>query len=210
MALTRIKRAIKVKGDNSKENLGLVHVITGDGKGKTTSSLGLALRAIGNNLRVHMIQFLKSGFTGELYSAKKLGFTIEQFGADALKEKQKHLQDTCERSSLTCDQTGRFVFQPDIKEKDAAIQGWMHAKRVIKSGEYDIVILDEINCVLEKGLIPLNEVLDLIKNHGKVELVFTGRDAPKPLMEAADYVNVIQGLKHPWQKGITARSGIEY
>jgi len=203
MALTRIKNPIKVRGDNSKESLGLVHVITGDGKGKTTSSLGLALRAIGNNLRVHMIQFLKSGFTGELYSAKKLGFEIEQFGIDALKEKQRHLQEFA-------DKTGRFVFQPDIKEKDAAMQGWEHAKKIIKSGQYDMVILDEVNCILEKGLIPIKEVLDVIKNHGKVELVLTGRDAPKELREAADYLNVVQGIKHPWQKGIIARKGIEY
>ena len=180
MALTRIKTPIKVTGDNSKESLGLVHVITGDGKGKTTSSLGLALRAIGNNLKVHMIQFLKSGFTGELYSAKKLGFEIEQFGVDAL------------------------------KEKDAAMQGWEHAKNIIKSNNYDVIILDEINCVLEKGLIPLDEVLEIVKEHGKVELIFTGRDAPKELMEAADYVNVVQRVKHPWQKGIVARRGIEY
>ena len=203
MALTRIKSPIKVRGDNSRESLGLVHVITGDGKGKTTSSLGLALRAIGNNLRVHMIQFLKSGFTGELYSAKKLGFEIEQFGVDALKEKQKHLQEFA-------DKTGRFVFQPDIKEKDAAMQGWEHAKKIIKSGQYDIVILDEINCVLEKGLIPLKEVLEIVKEHGKIELIFTGRDAPKELIDAADYVNVVQRVKHPWQKGIVARRGIEY
>ena len=203
MALTRIKNQIKVRGDNSRESLGLVHVITGDGKGKTTSSLGLALRAIGNNLKVHMIQFLKSGFTGELYSAKKLGFEIEQFGVDSLKEKQKHLQEFA-------DKTGRFVFQPDIKEKDAAMQGWEHAKKIIKSNDYDMVILDEINCVLEKGLIPLDEVLEIVKEHGKVELIFTGRDAPKELMEAADYVNVVQRVKHPWQKGIVARRGIEY
>ena len=203
MALTRIKTPIKVKGDNSRESLGLVHVITGDGKGKTTSSLGIALRAIGNNLRVDMIQFLKSGFTGELYSAKKLGFVIEQFGVDALKEKQKHLQEFA-------DKTGKFTFQPDIKEKDAALQGWEHAKKIIKSGQYDVIILDEINCVLEKGLIPLNEVLEMIKAHGNVELIFTGRDAPKELMEVADYVNVINRVKHPWQKGIVARRGIEY
>jgi len=203
MALTKIKNPIKVRGDDSKENLGLVHVVTGDGKGKTTSSLGLALRAIGNNLRVHMIQFLKSGFTGEIYSAKRLGFEIEQFGVDALKERQEHLQEFA-------DKTGRFVFQPDIKEKDAAMQGWEHAKKVIKSGDYDVVILDEINCVLAKELIPLQEVLDIVKNHGKVELLFTGRDAPKELMEAADYVNIVQGIKHPWQKGIVARRGIEY
>ncbi len=203
MALTKIKKPIKVQGDDSKENLGLVHVITGDGKGKTTSSLGLALRAIGNNLRVHMIQFLKSGFTGELYSAKKLGFEIEQFGVDALMERQKRLQEFA-------DKTGRFVFQPDIKEKDAALQGWEHAKKIVNSGSYDVVIMDEINCVLAKELIPIEEVLELVKNHSKVELVLTGRDAPKELMEAADYVNVVNGLKHPWQKGIVARRGIEY
>lgn len=203
MPLTKIKKPIKVIGDNSRESLGLVHVITGDGKGKTTSSLGLALRAIGNNLKVHMIQFLKSGFTGELYSAKKLGFVIDQFGADALREKQKHLQEFS-------DKTGRFIFQPDVQEKDAAMEGWKHAKNVIKSGEYDMVILDEINCVLAKGLVPLDEVLEIVKNHGKVELVLTGRDAPQELMDAADYVNVVNGLKHPWQKGIVARKGIEY
>lgn len=203
MALTKIKKPIKVQGDDNKENLGLVHVITGDGKGKTTSSLGLALRAIGNNLRVHMIQFLKSGFTGELYSSKKLGFEIEQFGLDALRERQKRLQEFA-------DKTSRFVFQPDIEEKEAARQGFEHAKRIINSNNYDLVILDEINCVLAKGLIPLEEVLELVKNHGKVELILTGRDAPKELMEAADYVNVVNGLKHPWQKGIVARKGIEY
>ena len=203
MALTIIKSPIKVKGDSNRESLGLVHVITGDGKGKTTSSLGMALRAIGNNLRVYMIQFLKSGFTGEMYSAKKLGFVIEQFGVDAMKEKQKPLQEFA-------DKTGTFVFQPDLKEKDAAMGGWEHAKKIIKSNDYDLVILDEINCALEKRLIPLEEVLQIIKNHGKVELALTGRDAPKELIDAADYVNVISRVKHPWQKGIVARKGIEY
>ena len=203
MSLTQIKKPIIVKGDDSKENLGLVHVITGDGKGKTTSSLGLALRAVGNNLSVHMIQFLKSGFTGELYSAKKLGFEIEQFGVDAIKEKQKKIEEFS-------DKTGRFVFQPDVEEKNAAVQGFEHAKKVIRSGDYDIVILDEINCVLAKGLIPIEDVLEIIRNHGKVEMIFTGRDAPKELMDAADYVNVVHGIKHPWQKGIVARKGIEY
>ncbi|GEM_PF-114651 len=203
MPLTQIKAPIKVAGDNSKEKLGLVHVVTGDGEGKTTSSLGLAMRAIGSSLTVHMIQFLKSGLTGEIYSANRLGFVIEQFGIDALKEKQKNLQEFSDR-------TGSFVFQPDLKEKDAAMEGWEHAKKIISNGQYDLIILDEINCALAKGLIPLQEVLDVVRNHGKAELVFTGRDAPKELMDAADYVNVIQGVKHPWQKGIVARKGIEY
>src|SRR3989344_2409745 len=105
MSLTQIKKPIMVQGDDSKEKLGLINVITGDGKGKTTSSLGLGLRVIGNNLKVCMIQFLKSGFTGELYSAKKLGFEIEQFGVDAIKERQKNLKEFSDR-------TARFVFQP--------------------------------------------------------------------------------------------------
>ena len=201
MALTRIRNEIKVKGDDSRESLGLVHVITGDGKGKTTSSLGIAVRAVGNNLRVHMIQFLKSGFTGEIYSAKKLGYEIEQFGVDAIKQKQL---------GEFKDMTGTFVFNPDIKEKEAALLGWEHAKNTIKSGKYDVVILDEINCVLAKELVPLHEVLDIVKSHGKVEIIMTGRDAPKELMDAADYVNIVQGVKHPWQKGIVARRGIEY
>jgi len=201
MSLTKIKSPIKVKGDDSRESLGLVHVITGDGKGKTTSSLGIAVRAVGSNLRVHMIQFLKSGFTGEIHSAKKLGFDIEQFGVDAIKQKQL---------GEFKDMTGTFVFNPDIKEKEAALLGWEHAKNTIKSGKYDVVILDEINCVLAKELVPLHEVLEIVKNHGKVEIVMTGRDAPKELIDAADYVNIVQGIKHPWQKGIVARKGIEY
>ncbi len=201
--VTRLRNPIKVEGDNSEERLGLVHVYTGDGKGKTTASLGLSLRAVGNNLKVYMIQFLKSGMTGELFSAKKLGFTIEQYGVDALKEKQKHLVEFADR-------TGKFTFQPDIAEKDAALEGFEHAKKIIESGDYDLVILDEINCVLDKGLIPIGEVIDLIKDHGRVELVLTGRDAPKEIMEAADYVSVINRTKHPWQKGIKARKGIEY
>ena len=201
--VTKIKNPIKVQGDDCRESLGLVHVYTGDGKGKTTASLGLALRAVGSGLRVHMIQFLKSGVTGEIYSAKKLGFSIEQFGVDALKEKQKHLLEFTDRTSI-------FVFQPDIEEKEAAMQGLEHAKKIIKSRDYDLIILDEINCALDKSLIPLDEVLEIVKSHGNAELILTGRDAPKELIESADYVSVVNRVKHPWQKGIKARKGVEY
>src|SRR3989338_8343294 len=201
--VTKIRAPIAVEGDERKEKLGLVHIITGDGKGKTTSSLGLAMRAAGNSLKVHMIQFLKSGVTGELFSSKKLGFEVEQFGVDVVRARQKNLQEFI-------DKTGKFVFQPDELEKEAALLGFEHAKNIIKSGEYDLVILDEINCVLDKGLIPINEVIELIKNHGNTEIVFTGRDAPEELYEYADYVSEVKRIKHPWQKGIKARKGIEY
>ncbi|MCH8003042.1 MAG: cob(I)yrinic acid a,c-diamide adenosyltransferase [Nanoarchaeota archaeon] len=203
--VTKIKEKIIVEGDDSKEHLGLVHVVTGDGKGKTTSSLGLAVRALGSNLRVCMIQFLKSGTTGELYTIKKHlpGMEIEQFGVDAVKERQQKLDAFRDKGS-------KFVFNPDEQEKEAAILGFQHAKKIINSKEYELVILDEINVVLDKSLIPIKDVLDLMENHGKVELYFTGRDAPQELMDKADYVNIIKGVKHPWQKGIKARKGIEY
>ena len=203
--VTKIKSKIVVEGDEDREHLGLVHVVTGDGKGKTTSSIGLAVRALGSNLHVYMIQFLKSGSTGELYIIKKHlpGMEIEQFGVDAVKERQQKLD-------LFRDKGNKFVFNPDEAEKGAAIVGFNHAKRIIYSKRYDLVILDEINVVLDKGLIPLKEVLDLIGNHGNVELYLTGRDAPQEIMDKADYVNIVKSVKHPWQKGIKARKGIEY
>ncbi len=203
--VTKIKRAITVRGDDSRENLGLVHVYTGDGKGKTTASLGLAMRALGNGYRVYMIQFLKSGFSGELKTAEifKDDMSIQQYGVDAIKERMaKETRETEEKS--------KFVFQPDDIEKDAARQGLQIARDVVSSGDYNLVILDEINCVLDKGFITLDEARELIGMHGKVELVFTGRDAPEELFQYADYVSVIQRLKHPWEKGIKARKGIEY
>ncbi len=204
--VTKIETPIVVEGEQRREKLGLVHLITGDGKGKTTSSLGLALRAVGTGYKVHMIQFLKSGGTGELYAAKHLpDFTIEQFGVDAWKERQK-----TQTSLLDKDATGRFIFQPDQMEREAARQGFLQAQKTIRSGAYDVVILDEINCVLDKGLIPMSDVIELITNNGKTEILLTGRDAPKELYARVDYISVVDGVKHPWQRGIRARRGIEY
>ena len=207
--VTKLEKAITVQGEQSKEALGLVHIITGDGKGKTTSALGLALRSLGNGYKVYMIQFLKSGGTGELYATKHVpNLKIEQFGVDAIKERQKaqtHLETFAET-----DATGRFVFQPDVAEKDAARLGLEHAKEIIRNGEYDVVILDEINCVLDKGLIPIYEVIEHIKEKKHTELILTGRDAPKALYDYVDYVSQITLIKNPWQKGIKARKGIEY
>jgi cob(I)alamin adenosyltransferase len=203
--VTPIKKKLVLKGDDDKEHLGMVHVITGDGKGKTTSALGLAMRALGANLQVYMIQFLKSGITGELHIIKKKlsGMQIIQFGVDAVKERQKKLDTFTDKSST-------FVFNPDEVEREAAMLGFMHAKKVIESKEHHVVILDEMNVVLNKDLVPMDMVLDMIKNRENTELVFTGRDAPEELKAVADYVNVVQRIKHPWQKGIKARKGIEY
>jgi cob(I)alamin adenosyltransferase len=207
--VTKINKPITVQGDQRKEKLGLVHVMTGDGKGKTTSSLGLAMRAVGTGYNVYIIQFLKSGGTGELYAAKHLpNLTIEQYGVDAWKEKQQEqasLQEFADK-----DLTGRFVFQPDSVERDAALAGFEHAKTIVGKGEHDLLILDEINCVVDKGLVPIKEVISLIRNNNKTEIYMTGRDAPKELMEHVDYFCEIKVHKHPWEKGIRARKGIEY
>ena len=207
--VTKLKKKIIVQGEESKESLGLVHILTGEGKGKKTAALGLGLRAAGRGYNVYMIQFLKSGGTGELYAVKHMpNFTIEQFGIDAILERVQ--AQTSLASFAKKESSGHFVFRADVDETEAAKQGFEHAKKIIISKNYDLVILDEINCILDKKLISLQEVIDLLKQRNHVEIVMTGRDAPQELYEYADYVGVITPVKHPWQKGIKARKGIEY
>ena len=170
---------------------GLVQVYTGDGKGKTSAAFGLALRAIGRGLKVYIIQFIKGGFDyGELYMVDKLpNLELKAFGR------------------------GRFVMEKPPRKEDInlAQKALQLAKEVVKSGKYDIVILDEINVALNLKLINPEEVLKLIKNKPKhVELVLTGRCAPDEIIEAADLVTEMKEVKHTFNKGFQARKGIEY
>jgi len=170
---------------------GLVQVYTGNGKGKTSAAFGLALRAIGRGLKVYIIQFIKGGFDyGELYVIDRLpNLTLKAFGQ------------------------GKFIteFPPSSKDKEIAKETLQLAKKVVQSGEYDIVILDEINVALSLHLIKTEEVIELIKNKPKhVELVLTGRYAPKEIIEIADLVTEMKEIKHPFQKGMPPRKGIEY
>jgi len=196
---------------------GMVHVYTGTGKGKTTASLGLALRAVGHNLKVFIVQFMKSGDTGELFAIERYvpNIKLVQVGKDALDEKQmkifsyKKQEEKRSENKLTEDEV--YVFLPDDDEREASRRGLELAKKVIMKGEVDLVILDEINCCLEKKLIPVEEILELIKNKpDHVELILTGRGAPQALMDAADYVSEVRRVKHPYDRGILARKGIEY
>jgi len=170
---------------------GLVQVYTGDGKGKTSAAFGLALRAIGRGLKVYIIQFIKGGFDyGELYVVDKLpNITLKAFGR------------------------GKFVTQQPPSEEDVRLaeEALQLAEKTIKSGEYDLVILDEINVALNLKLISLEKVLELIKGKPKhVELVLTGRYAPKEVIDAADLVTEMREVKHPFKKGCQAREGIEF
>jgi len=170
---------------------GFVQVYTGDGKGKTTAAFGLALRAIGRGLKVYIIQFIKGGFdSGELYVIDKLpNVMLRAFGR------------------------GRFITEYPPPEEDVklATEALELAEKVIKSGEYDIVILDEINVALHLKLISLDRALELIKSKPEhVELVLTGRYAPKEIIDVADLVTEMREIKHPYRSGCRARKGIEF
>jgi cob(I)alamin adenosyltransferase len=170
---------------------GLVQVYTGNGKGKTSAAFGLALRAIGRGLKVYVVQFIKGGFDyGELYVVNELpNLKLKAFGR------------------------GEFVTEkpPGKEDVELAQEALALAEQVVKSGEYDIVILDEINVALNLKLINLDEVLELIKNKPKhVELILTGRYAPKEIIEAANLVTEMKEVKHPFNNGYEARKGIEY
>lgn len=211
--ITRLKKPIIVHGDDRKESLGLVHVYTGDGKGKTTAALGLAMRAAGNGLKVYIIQFLKACETGELVTVEKLpNVTMVQFGVGMEGEMQRKITEYEEKLQKNKESGTTFAFLADMDEETACRKGFEHAKKIIASGDYDLVILDELNCVLNKGLIAVEEALELMKreNHPQTELVLTGWGAPEEIKQAADYVSFVQRIKHPYDRGIKARRGIEY
>ena len=170
---------------------GLIQIYTGNGKGKTTAALGLALRAVGHGLKVLIIQFMKGNTEyGELESAQKLSpcLTIKPFGRKV------------------------FVSETNPEEIDIqlALEGFSLAKTAIENKEFDIVILDEINLAVDYGLIPLSELLQLIDaKPTTVELILTGRNARPEIIEKADLVTEMVERKHYSNKGVSARKGIE-
>jgi cob(I)alamin adenosyltransferase len=169
---------------------GYVQIYTGDGKGKTTASLGLVLRALGRELRVCFLQFMKSDPTwGEIVTLKRLGVAVEQCGL------------------------GHWVHKGEASEEDlaAAAAGFEKARALVDSGDYDLVVLDELMTAVYFELVPVDAVLTLIAGKPTaVELVMTGRRAPQALIEAADLVTEMRPLKHYFDAGVKARKGIEY
>ncbi len=171
--------------------LGLVHVYTGDGKGKTTAAFGLAMRAVGRGWKVLIIQFLKARESGEVLAAERLRPELEvrRFG------------------------TERFIDPRHPREEDLAVlrAGLEEARRSLASGDYRLVVLDEINVVAHMGLIGEDEILEAINSRAEgVEVVLTGRYAPKSFIDVADYVTEFREVKHPFRKGVQAREGIEF
>lgn len=175
----------------SSNRKGLIRVFTGNGKGKTTSAFGYALRAIGCGMKVCVIQFMKSGPYGEFIAAKELKpfLTIIQFG-------EKY-----------------FVNKEDINDNaiKKAREALEYAAENIKSGNYNLVILDEINVAISWKLIDIEKVIKILKEKPRhVEIILTGRYASKDLIDIADEVIECIEIKHPFKTGVKARPGIEY
>ena len=169
---------------------GYVHIYTGPGKGKTTAALGLGLRAAGDGLKVHMIQFMKGRRYSELDAIEKIpNFTVSQHGRDEFVKKEN----------------------PEQIDIDLAQEGLAHAQEIIKSGKYDIIILDEMNVAVDFNLIKLDDAIKLIEGKPEnLELVLTGRHAHPDLVKIADLVTEMLEIKHPYQTGVQARKGVDY
>ncbi len=177
-----------------KGNRGFVIVYTGDGKGKTTAALGMAMRAIGRGWKVLMVQFMKGTWHyAELDTAKRLApdFEIVPMGKGFYKILDDHFTDQDHRA--------------------AALGALQFAREKMESGEYDLLILDEVNNAVSAGLLSVGAVLELIDARPPdFNLVLTGRGAPQELIERADLVTEMREVKHPYQKGILAQKGIDF
>lgn len=183
--------AKKVTASTASDTRGLVIVITGNGKGKTTSAFGQALRAIGQGYKVFILQFMKGRDYGEFKAAEKYlpRLTIRRSGLDS------------------------FVMRDNPAPVDITLarQGFELAKKAVASGKYRMIILDEINVAVDFKLIPLQDVLDLISQKPPaLDLILTGRYAAKEIISLADTVSEIKEIKHHYAAGIKDRAGIEY
>ncbi len=176
--------------EDIKRRLGLVQVYTGNGKGKTTTALGLAFRAAGRGLNVIMLQFLKpdGGYGEHLAAGRFDGFAIEPMGANSL------------GGSVTPEEEARLTRL-----------GMARAEEVLLSGEYDMVILDEVNNSMKFGLVDPADLISLLERRApNTEVVLTGRGAPPEIVEYADLVTEMTLVKHPFDRGVGARKGIEF
>lgn len=170
---------------------GLVEVFTGDGRGKTSAALGTALRALGCGKRVHIVYFMKGGFP---YNEQKAlehlpGVSYQRFGG------------------------AHFVDPNNVKPEDReeARKALAAAREAMLSGKYDVIILDEVNIAAAWGLVDTADVVQLVRERpANVELILTGRYAPKEVIELADLVTEMVKIKHPYDRGIATREGIDY
>ncbi|HEC76521.1 MAG TPA: cob(I)yrinic acid a,c-diamide adenosyltransferase [Thermoplasmatales archaeon] len=163
---------------------GKIIVLTGDGKGKTTSAFGMAVRASGHGKKVVIIQFLKKGMYGEIRAEIK-NVEIRQFGRE------------------------EFIFEPEKEDYELTKKAIEFSLNALKKQPF-MLILDEINVALSIGLVKVKDVLKLIDKRGETHIVLTGRNAPSEIIECADIVTEMKNIKHYYDKGTKAIEGIEY
>jgi cob(I)alamin adenosyltransferase len=179
--------------DYREKTRGLLMVNTGNGKGKTTCALGLMMRAAGQGLKCCMIQFIKSKSDryGEHHSAEKLGIEVHTMGDGFTWDTKNPEQD-----------------------KETARRSWSLCVEKMRSGDYDLLVFDELVYVLSYGMLSTEEVLEEIRavraEQPALHIVLTGRDAPQALIDAADLVTEMREIKHPFNAGIFAQQGIEF
>jgi cob(I)alamin adenosyltransferase len=180
--------------ENKAKEKGLIIVYTGNGKGKTTAALGLCVRACGYDLNVAIVQFVKGSWQyGELDGIKRLEPNVE------LIRKGKGFVGIIDDKL------------PRQDHEEAAEEALLFVEELVQSDKYDIVILDELNVAVSLGLIEIGSVLKIIENKpARLDIVITGRDAHEKLIEKADLVTEMKEIKHPYQKGILAKKGIDY
>jgi len=167
---------------------GMVHVYTGNGKGKTTAALGLAIRAVGAGKKVFIAQFVKGMKYSELNSLAEINnIDVKQYGLDCF-----------------------IVNKPKKEDIEAARKGLKESAEILKNGEYDIVILDEANIAVYFELFSIEELIGIVENRKKnIEVIITGRYADPMLIDFADLVTEMREVKHYYRQGIEARTGIE-
>ncbi|MCX7846352.1 MAG: cob(I)yrinic acid a,c-diamide adenosyltransferase [Dictyoglomaceae bacterium] len=189
---------------------GLIQVYTGDGKGKTTAALGQALRSVGHGLSILFVQFVKgNSFTGEIFSTKYLtNFILWQFGRDC------KFSSAIRDNIISCIECGEcFIGKegPTDLDREILAKGWEKVKKEIYNQKFDIVILDEITLAIHFKLIPLKEVIEVLKNKpSSIEIILTGRNMPEEILSIANLITEMKEIKHPFKEGISARWGIEY
>lgn len=180
-----------VGNEMGERTLGKVHVVTGPGKGKTTAAFGLALRAAGHGLRVCIVQFMKSGMTtGEVLAVQRVpNIQVHQYG------------------------TGRFVDPKKLTQGDrrCAKEAMACVRELLEKGSCDVLIMDEVNLASSFGLLDSADVVAMLKSRKPgIEVVLTGRSAPKEFVDYADYVSYVDDRKHPFKEGGQAREGVEW
>jgi cob(I)alamin adenosyltransferase len=175
---------------NARPTKGLLVVYTGDGKGKTTAALGVVFRALGRGMKPAVVQFIKGKWkTGERTYAETIpGLVFFTMGRGF----------TWESEDIS-------------RDKRAAQEGWAEARRLMMSGEHEVVVLDELTYVLNYGFVPVDEVMEaLAARPSHVHVIITGRSAPEPLVAAAELVTEMRNVRHPFEKGIPAQVGLDF